>query len=476
MKKCMLSRLLIALFLTTSCAMATQDRTSQTFMFTRPLYQNISVTNGIWDDITVGKRGDNCFAAQFNAVYQHSIKDWCPAKKYFLLNCKPVVTVIGDNAPLAGYPKKIVNRDIRAEWLNLDDTFEGKLTISPEQRQAGGIIELNTDLYPLIDWDFFKSWWVGISIPIFNVRNKLNTTGSSPEVLAALKRNDLEFARLIECEDSKTGIGEIAFKLGGTFLNHDGFLLSYFTGLGIPGERSPQPTRLFPATLGNHGHATLFAGIAFRLPLLEYSEACNLRFFFDIENRYYIDNHQCRTFDLKNKQWSRYMPVRLEGIEQTIPAANVLTQRVEVKPHSFTDLSTGLEFSSYGWYFAGGYNLWTHATEQLKFSDLKCDKIQRSFTRYGLAGITNTTSASESTIAVQAANDTDFVTINETDIDLNSGAGRGATVNRIHGVFSYYDECAEGGMFGTLGAFYEFPSGNTALKNWGVWAKIGTEF
>lgn len=456
------------------------NRTSQTFMFTHPVHHTIATTSGAYDKTITHKTGKHCTVIQAIPFYQESrdfrkknseknLNKNC-RKSYFLLNCKEVASVKGDNA------SNSFNRDIRAEWLGLSDTFDGTLSLYPEQRSTGVIITANQDLKAWIDLKLLENWWIDISIPLVNSKARLLTEGSSPEVIDALNRNTLNYARVINCEDEKTGIPEIKLLLGGTYLNENGFLLTYYTGLVIPTEGRPKPTYLFPATLGNNAHFNIIGGINCNLPLTNSSNLCQSNFFFTIENHHYLPNHQWRTVDLKEKQYSRYLPVRKENDSRTVPAANVLTRHVKVSPHSFVDMSTGLEFSSCGFTCEIGYDLWGHGDEQIELRDDCCDtKVTLPYEQYGLAG-SGTNSASKSSIETQADDDTDFTTIKKEDLDLYSASGRGAIVHGMHAAFYYNDFCMDHSLIVGLGASYKSPNSNTALKTWGIWGKIGYEF
>lgn len=455
------------------------SKTSTTFMFPRPLYHTIAPTSGIWDELVAHKQCAPCgAAAQATVIYQSSIKSFCPTRGYFSIDCKPTLLVTGDDAPNA------INRDIRAEWLGITDpAFEGVLTIQPEQRQVGAILSYNQNLGAFTDWELIKDWWVDITVPLFHVRNVLNTAGSSNTVVQSFTNTDfslgstLAFARITNQPLEKTGIGVIELRLGGTFLDHDGFFLDYYAGVGLPAESKPCPVDLFPATLGNQCHLVVIAGGHFKMPLINFAQECNLRAFLDIENRYYVHNHQLRTFDLHDKQWSRYLPVRRENDPATMPAANILTRCVRVDPGSFVNLATGLEWSGPSFTFEMAYQLWGHSHEYIRPQCDCCEPREPLFTQYGIAGTAPGSSSSRSTIANQASDDLTFVHIREMDINYCSGEAGGTDVQGLHTAFYYrHDEPNDRTWFAGIGAFVEWPNNNTAFNNWGLWGKVGSDF
>ncbi len=463
------------------CSFRENNYTSQTWMFTHPLYQNIAAISGVWDEVIANKKEAPCRGAlQALVIAQESVDGFNCTRGYFSIDCKQVMLVTGDDSPL------VLDRDIRSEWLGITDpTFEGKLTLKPEQKQYGALLSYNQDLGAFFSWDLIQDWWVDITIPIFQTKNRLNTCGSSEEVVQSFTNpayslgNKLAFARISNLTTKETGIGVIQLRLGGTFLNHDGFFLDYYSGIGIPAEGKPCPNFLFPATLGNNQHLVIIAGGHFKMPIICWRDTCNLRFFLEIENSYYAAGHQKRTFDLLHKQYSRYLPVRRERDTATIPAANVLTFDVHVNSGSYVDLCTGLEFSGERVVFEIGYKLWSHSRDRISPECDCCPKRERAYTHYGIADTSNpnsTATASESTIAFAAPADPVFVPIRLMDIDFCSGEAGGSSVQGFHAGLYYRPGYQENGFFAGIGGFFETPNNNAALQNWGAWCKLGTDF
>jgi hypothetical protein len=460
---------------------AYKNYTSQTYMFPHPLYQNIAAISGVWDEIVANKeKACHRAAVQALVIAQGSVHGFECTRGYFGMNCQPTMLVAGDSAP------NVLDRNIRSEWLGIaDPTFEGTLTLNPQQNQVGVILCYNQDLGAFVDWDLIKDWWVDIRLPIFRVKNRLSTSGSSETVVQAFNDptyplgSELAFARIDNHETKKIGVGVIQLLVGGTFLNHDGFFLDYYTGIGIPAEGKPSARSLFPATLGNTEHLTIIAGGHFKMPLTCWSDCRNIRLFLDIENTYYIGSHACRTFDLLYKQYSRYLPVRRANDTATIPAANVLTLDVHVSTGSFLDLCTGLEFSGDCMVCEIGYKLWSRGSEHIRPECGCCIRREPLFAQYGIADTsspTSTATASHSTIANLAPADPFFTPIRLMDIDFCSGAAGGSVVQGLHAGLYCRPGYQGTGFFVGIGGFFEIPSNNAALKNWGAWCKLGMSF
>lgn len=461
--------LLYATFISTHYA--DHCHTSQTFMFTRPVYQNVAATSYALHNIPT-----HGASIQALSLYQKSQK-YEPVAAYFLLNNKQKIRVAGDNHPSAS------KRDVRAEWLELPDDFHSIVSINPEQEQIGGYIQYNHALEPLFKYSFFSHWWLHAAIPILTVRNKLKieekniqNPGEQPRtVREALTRTQLNFARMDAIERSENGIPEIRLGVGRTFVDDGEFLLLVYSTLGIPTTSDFSARTIFYPAFGSNGHADFTTGIAAALPLQPCSASYLLQLFFTIENHYYLERTQSRTFDLKNKQWSRYLLLRKEGQKHPIPAVNVLTRRVNVEPFNVADLSSGLKFQKECLAFEAAYNLWVHDDERIKLCHSSTSKS--TLDAFGIAG-TGVRSASTSSID-QRIDDPDgqFITLSLNDIDLTSAASQGGHTHKAHAAF-YYTQAFNHATTLTLGlgGYCEKPNTNNALENAGFLIHASSTF
>jgi hypothetical protein len=237
------------------------------------------------------------------------------------------------------------------------------------------------------------------------------------------------------------------------------------------------PVFLFNPIVGINKHWGIGAGINVQIPLVQDCCPYQLLLFADLENRYYLSNRQCRTFDIKTPKctpnpWSRYIQVRRNGFEQTTFAANVLTIPVEVKPFNMINIETGFR-GFYGGFGAEiGYQLWAHNDEHIRLKHHNCEDDTQRFIGFGLAG-TDANSSHNSTIRRRVHDDPNFVSIKRGNLDFRSAASRQAATHMVYGSFSYIVTCSFFEPFINVGAFYEHSHNNAAFTQWGVWAKIG---
>jgi hypothetical protein len=452
-------------------------KTSQTFMFTRPLFHSIYAQQQLWNDIINKELCSGDSTAQAIYVYQKS-KPYNKNGAYFLLDCKPCIKVMGDDELISGVPAAN-QRDVRAEWLGLSDNFTGDLCLCPKQEEQGLFLEYNYNLGDVFGLDFFKSWWVDFFMPFVWVKNNSNPSGKK-ELIDSLNKPEWCGARITPKDLSKFGVPEIRLNLGTTLLNRDSFLFATYTGIAIPTVNKYPSTYLFSPLLGVNGHIAFISGLTMELPIYSNYRNSDIRVLFNAKNDWYLAHHQTRTFDLWNKPWSRYLQYRKEGEAETISGVNLFTRSIQVHPNNMFEIAAALRGKIHGFYVELGYSLWGHGDERLEYPDKKCDNQFYELEKYAIAGSTVLDdnrnpvylSASASTISTRIDDPQDtFVTLKARDIFLCSANGRGGIVNKGEASLGY--ACQNNALLGFvgIGAYFESPIGNSLLKNRGYWAK-----
>jgi hypothetical protein len=497
------SILLVALLVATvaqgdsdNCCCETLGRS---FMFTRPLNQQLSTDQAFRYELIHNKHGDMLSYVELIVSAQQSVP-FQGCGRYFLPECKTELLVAGDDLE-----HDLLTRDIRAEWLGLPDGFHGNMSLNPEQRQLAGTLVYNQDLSKFGTTSLLRNAWVEITVPVITVENNLNlvqqnVTGAVPhtnaygqpqpqDIIQAFRQPAWDFAK-IEGQRSVIRLAEINLKVGKTYLSDEHFLISYYTMFSIPTGNEQNPAVLFDAVAGNNGHVGWGAGVNFQVLLNRDPSVYAACWFLNIQELFLIKNTQRRTLDLRDKPWSRYLQLVPKNgpVGYTVPGVNVLTREVHVHPYSYIDFSTGLRLQSAHAEFEVGYNIWGHGREKLC---LAC----RFEPNYGIAGdqtLAECTSgfafgshaitASGSTIKERGQNDVNadgqcvFVPIGEHDLDMQSGATDGAINHKIHaslGFFSHGEKID--GLLG-FGIFFDMPQRHTALQLIGGFAKCAAAF
>lgn len=456
---------------------------SRSFMFTHPASFNHVARQSLWHSIINNKQGAHAFQTIMIAQQSFSVKN---NAEYFLFCDKTELLVLGDNTPDAS------QRDVRAEWLNIDNPdFRGILAIDPRQTQVGTIIDYHLNLENMHNIKAFKDYWISFIVPVFLVKNDMNLRQLSvnnraikapQDIIQAFNQKAWMFGK-IDGERSQIGISSFDFRIGKTYLSRNSDEVVYYTGVSVPVGKHQNAEFLFDPYRGNNGHFGIFAGINFQVVTNRYNPYHQICWYLDLETLFLIRNSQTRTFDLKNKPWSRYLLLNKKDgpPDQNIPAVNVLTQFARVRPYDLIDFSTGFRIIGPNVEAEIGYSIWGHGAERVK---INCDFPQN----FGIAGSgpliqdnpcvgqETAASASQSTIACQADNDQEFVTIVQSDLDLESAEAQQTINHKFHVSFGYtYWGCQLDGFIG-IGGFYEFPQKKAALTIGGVWAKLGASF
>lgn len=466
-----------------------QERFGRSFMFTRPLFNHISTDQAAWHNFIQKK--EHCMRAstQLMGAYQHT-RENCAAERYFLINGKNELLVAGgDSVTVNGEC-----RDIRAEWLGLSSDFIGTMRINPEQSQGGFDFKYNQDIGAFLDIPFFRDSWFSVEFPLVVVNNNINlhTTSLTPTVTGNLREafnNPRWCYGRIDGNRTAIQVPWVTIMMGSPFMAQRYNQIGYYTGITIPTSKKADPKYLFSPIAGYNGHIGINAGVTFNILLNRNIDRFATCLYVNLDNIFLIRAKQKRTFDLKDKPWSRYMLYHVRCSEeqelqdipasqQFVPGVNLLTRDAIVHPFNIVDFATGFRLTIENKVeIEVGYGIWGHTEEWVY---LICE--QQTPKDVGLIGIAGQTvdgvphTASRSTISQLAPNDEFFIPINDFDLDPDSAASWAALNHNAHGSISYlyFGSCFDG--FVSAGWFLDFPQKNAALQTWGVWGKVGASF
>jgi hypothetical protein len=462
---------------------------AHSYMYTRPAFFHVNMQQQLWHSVVYAKKGDVLGGIQVIPFYQKSISLEKTAR-YFLMNGKNCLLVSGD-----ANTSELPIRDIRAEWLGLPSNFHGKLSMAPKQKQFGATLEYHQDLKRFIDWSFLQSSWVSMSIPIMAVENNLrfrqfNVINPGTEfprnLIEAFNNPEWQYDKF-GCSQKKVGAGEIRLNFGTTFLNSDYFQVICYSSFTIPTGNVPNAEHLFSPVVGHGGFPGFGGGANFQILLNRNPETLAWTFFLNLDAMYLLSRKMYRTFDLCEKPWSRFLLFNTQnGTESFVPGVNVLTHQVSVKPYVMVDFSMGWRIITNGWEFELGYDAWGHGNEQIHFKDPEETPACIPFSEFGIAGSTPSTTASQSTIAQQAADDATFVPLVKepldlaagfsTIIDIKSGMSTSSQTNAAHFAAGKIFFGEKFDAFLGFGLYGEFIRKNASLQTLGIWFKTGATF
>jgi hypothetical protein len=476
----------------TALVSRSHETLSHSFMFTRPASYTLSMRQALWHDFIYYKEGKTHGAFQAIGFYQNS-ENLARTQRYFLPRHKNTVLVAGD-----AIQETFFTRDVRAEWLNLPSDFSGVLTIGPVQKQIGFLLEYNQDLCRFTESSLFENLWLDISIPFIQVQNRFNpeqydlilgTSGNSPDaprdLIQAFNQPAWKFHHFSPHTLTRFNAAELRIDLGSSYkMNNHHHQFGYYSTLIIPIDGKQSPCFIFSPYVGNNYHIGVGGGLLMNILLNRDDSHVAVCYFIELEGMWFAKNFQKRTFDLMNKPWSRFLQFNIENgtPEQNIPGVNILTFDVTVRPYGIFDFSTGWQVQAGPFTVEISYNIWGHAQEKIAFHK----RFEETFclNNYGIAGtgsmlvdgISVATSASNSTINHQAANDLVFVPLKPLDIDLKSGRATSALNHKVQFVLGMERQGKQVGTFFGIGTFVDIPQKNPALQLWGAWIKCGASF
>lgn len=485
------------LILVSSLQAEPQEVFSRTFMITRPAWYNIAMDQALWHNFVYAKEGPAYAAMQLIGYYQPS-RPSDKVARYFLINRKNELLVSGDaNTNL------LLERDIRAEWVNLPSDFKGKLSICPAQKQIGFTVMYNQDLRTIFDAGPFKEWAIGIEMPVLLVENNLNfcqydmsssltETDTVQNIFQAFNQCDWNYAKLPTKKQEIIRPSHIRLTAGRSMMHEDHFQLASRMHLDIPIANKPDPEFIFSPAANIDRHVA-FGGAVYMQILLNRNPTprCAWLFYANLDGTFFFRNRQYRTYDLKDKPWSRYMQYvrKNSAAGSAMPGVNLLTLESEVRPFGFADASFGWRLDTGPFEFEIGYDLWGFGGERVRpRSDVETPFNRRKciggLNQFGIAGSGTITvdgqqvaaTASNSTIATRASDDQEFQVIDEDDLDYCSAQAGSILNHKFHAAFGIQHMGNKANGFAGFGFFFEWPQKNSTLSTYGVWFKIGGSF
>jgi len=450
--------------------------------------------------------------------------------KYFLPNCKDFITV-GEDASESAVSR---TRDINAFNLGVltDDilnpatydevrndgytnlTFESKVTFCPQQKMCGLGLAYQQRLP--------NKFWFDIAAPIIRVKNilgvkeyVLNEGGDgNPDVPTGYFANALcalgdcntarKYGRIVSRSMKKTRVSQIELRVGRSLID-DESLVGGFAGVYIPTGNKPTAYYLFEPVVGNNQHWGVIFGGYGKFELLRDDRDRTFNTVYNAATRYFAPNHQRRSFDLKDRAWSRYLKVWKSDNDNTDVAIadlgtnvdyliNYSTLCVKVKPYYSYDFNFGLNYTDRGFKMEVGYNLYARKAEEVCFDHPMKGEVGLMALRYYLddpdsQGEPRTYQGAqigESIFKVDIGSFVDdvinvsgpdvaaaYVPITVNDLDPMSGAAPASISQTIYGSMGYEWNDLEFPAFLNGGLSYEFTNDNTSVRRWTAWLKLG---
>ncbi len=517
----MRKQFLIPLLLLVVSASVLADVTSHTFFSVRPNFQS-----AFPEKITMFRNNrakvaeDGWMGAMEAVVFGGESTRSKKLARFFLPFGKDTLVFAENNAPAAGglvFPNVDPHfRDVNSVFFNIQTVggnFQSTVAFRPRQTYVGG----GFDWIQYFGWGCDpcdKRWWFEVSFPVVNVRNEVRLTESVQSQGVALNANvnanvieafqglkpffspvagvaglvtgsPILFGK-IDGRKSKTGVADVEIKLGYDWACEECYHAYSYVGVVVPTGNKPKGEFVFEPIVGNNHHVGVMWGSAFGFELWRGCDG-NKALWWEMETngRYLFRNTQTRSFDLINKEWSRYQLVFVSQADAQAATAtegiNVFTQRVRVKPRFSFDFNSGLVFTACGFEGELGYNFWARQAEKVSLKEPFFDTIALSAVPViAPPGAINRAitireefTGANVSLAANAAQRYTNNRVQEQDLDLSSAAHPCALSHTVYGSLGYNWDCLCWPVFAGIGGSYEFASCNTALERWMVWGKLG---
>lgn len=439
--------------------------------------------------------------------------------RYFFPHGKNVLIVAEDDLA-DNFDKK---KDLLAQHFNIftnDGNFRSEISIAPQQSVVGCGFHWIQSLWrhELIE----KGFWLSLSAPILHVKNNMNLKENvinngggpnpsadvvvMPNMIQALNQQEWCFGKISTCAQAITRLADIEFKVGYDDWSTDELShLELYIGAIIPTSNRMKSHYVFEPIAGRGGYGGIMLGSSFGKKLwTSFSEDMNVSFEIANHCEYLFKVNQTRSFDLVEKQWSRYIEMYV-NVEQAIeaesitpptpisnnlatPGINILTRKVSVTPGFSCDINGAFVGTWKQLQAEFGYNLFFRRAECVK---LACPWVPGPAIKYtsGL-GETNpirditgnkyfeqiVLNESGATLIPVALADFEQSLIVQEDIDIESAATPAVLSHTVYGAFGCHLDDMEHPVLASLGGSYTFAQNNAVIQKWMLWIKGGVSF
>ncbi|MCF7800311.1 hypothetical protein K9L05_04315 [Candidatus Babeliales bacterium] len=467
--------ILCFLFSQKNCEISATTHTNKTFLLPRPQGSNLALELSIYHDHIFDIKNKQKTHVQATGFYQAQDKG-INVGKYFGINGKNSFT-IGDSVSY-----DIENLHIFYNQLtdkNLSPS--GKVVFDAEQQMAG----VRLDLFQ----DIAKKFFVKISSPFVYVSNNLRmkvlqeTTDSRGANLTEFfaghfiktsmpttSQAELKKAK-IKGQKSKIGFANLDFSLGYKFFKNQRSHFFVDVLIGCPTGNVSRGEYLFEPIYGNGGHFTLGWGFDASCTLWQ-REKHEGKLIFAFNQKYSVESSEYRTVPVKENAGSlklnlkHYYLAAKNGQLPNLPifpAANILTQKMSVRPGNELDGLAIFNFKSGRFLIDLGYEGYFKEKESIKLKDWQDNTY----------GILNEAQAIPATgFDINAA----LISLNKENFDINGAATPSQFTNKVFASFGYNFSILKNLASLGLGASYEFATSNHEIENYAFWAKLICSF
>jgi len=310
----------------------------------------------------------------------------------------------------------------------------------------------------------------------------------------------------------KTGVPEVEVTLGHDHINEELGVTQSFLGVTIPTGSKVCQRYMFEPVVGNGRHVTVFGGVAGNYTVESTKEA-DFNFAVSGLLRYTCAHDELRSFDLKNKPWSRYMLVWknddalsnpavaanvTEALDRMAPLINYSTLCVSVEPKWSLDVNAALQYERTKFSCELGYHGYARQAEDTCLcnacmtSGLGLQAFTNYLREWEVSDDTPKTRSFDSinSRVFSAASDLVdysyipssgtypemYVPITVDSLDKYSALTPAALVHTVYGTLAYQCGSDRVPVKLLVGALYRSAVDNSAPHDWKVWGTIAFAF
>jgi hypothetical protein len=295
--------------------------------------------------------------------------------------------------------------------------------------------------------------------------------------------------------NKKTGVADIDLLIGYDVINNPGCYLSSYLGVLAATGTRPNGVLMFEPIIGYNKQTAIRMGSQFGIEVWTHATKNRSMWFqFQSEFFFHINNTQVRSFDVKNKPWSRYMQV-YSSPEQAIqaftsgsiylhtPGINVFTQEVTVNSGTSRTYQSAWVFNNEGFQGELGYTFNARPAECVSLNCKFPEGVAfKSLSAPGAINSAQMINQPDTCLDIQpftgyspyeiyAAN-----SISDADLDMNSAAHPALETYIVYASLGNRWDEREYPLFLGGGGSYEFCKDNSAMTRWVLWGKVGFSF
>lgn len=466
---------LVKSLLITLLAVSAQNlsaHTNKTVMLLRAQNVNLPMETTIFHERTHARVEDR-FGGNFQVTpfygQSYSSKEM---GKYFAMKDSNVVSFKQGTAASADY----ICSDLVVHSKSGAAAEIGSIKIDPRHTEYGVRLDYYQNLDKVLKGLFFK-----VNTTVAHVENdmKLNVTGTAKDtvvtyfkggdVLAdsnAIQKN-LDHA-MINGKQDKTGVADVDLAIGYKLLCKESYAVSLNIAATFPTGNEAEGKYVFEPLYGNGKHWGIGGGFD-AFARIWGSESHNIKLNLAADYRYLFEATEKRTLGLKTYAMGQYLLLGTKASKVLTPAANILTQNVDVTPESQLDAIASLTYNRGGFTFDLGYNLYFRADESVKIKDaFPADTYIASAAYTGVTAFDAATTAADKLAGTAV--------LSKESVDVTAAQTPSQFTNGVFGALGYTFVKWDYPLMLGLGGKYDMAAKNSVPDMWQGWIKASLSF